>query len=383
MRDLTTHVTEAPLPPDYPIWLEEDPGSAPPIDSALGKNLREILDSEPVCMQRDLLHRVGSEIREIPILWKRLPGPALRAIFPVDAPSIEDGAVAALVTLYDLAGRRTLYAHPMHAGPGVNPLLAHLDGPMSQPKAQSGADGDMATRRMVEHKKALWERFLWEREEVGHPEAGRRWKNGYYWALRRLYFCARCSWCDWGSPLFGREDPEGPTEQGHQPQVTFPDPGLTEADSQVVSKVLSSAPWRIEAAYARRGDFTALETPGILKRGAEGHVFLVFPMSLQLLQGGTLVAIAAICHEPTGKVLHAHCLSAGPETEILFRCGASALGLPKPKDDHEWGSALEEYMVWRRKAWTEFWLDDLERGGAAASQRWLEGFWQALGRLLA
>jgi len=152
-------ISESPSPyrmcPDSPVEIHcaNDPNRI--IDSQLATIIQEILSSAPMRTQEKLFARIGQVIREAPILWKSLPGPFLRVIFPVTGPEIEEGTVAAVAVLHDLEDDRTLYAHPMHAGPAVNPLLANLDGPMAHPKAQSGSDGDRATRRMIEHKKSL------------------------------------------------------------------------------------------------------------------------------------------------------------------------------------------------------------------------------------
>jgi hypothetical protein len=364
-----------------PTWVKEGANTCTSSDSTLGRTLKLIFESDPVQAQVALLARIGSKALDAPIVWKPLPGPCLRAIFPVDVRQIEDGTVTAVVTLHNLATGRTMYAHPMHAGPGVNPLLAHLDGPMSQPKAQTGVNGDRTTRRMMEHKKALWDRFLREVDSHGLDEASNRWKSGYYWALRRLYFCDSCPSCWWGSPFYAAPVPSGVPYDWPLPEIDIPKAELNAEMWQTVQAILDSPLWKTEAAYALRGDFTVNTEPALIERGHDGTLFAVFPMEPKWIQGGTLIALGVTFDPIAGKVIHAHCLSAGPETEILYRCGARALGLPMPKIGAEWQAAVAEYKAWREKAWTQFWLDDLLKGGAEASKAWLEGYWQAMGRL--
>lgn len=369
--------------PCYPVWLEEDPTAPPAPGSLLGRQFGSVLDSPPVQALRTLLKPLGQEIVEDPpVLWKRMPGPHLRVIFPVRGGALEDGSVVAVVTLSSLDPLKTLYAHPMHAGPGVNPLLAHLDGPMAAPKAQNGADGDRATRRMVEHKKALWSRFQQERETLGAAEASRRWRNGYFWALRRLYFCAWCKPCDWGSPFFDVPLPGNETCKWTLPELPAPTIELAPAEEQVTQDILASEIWRVETEYALRGGFHTSARPVILKQMRDGFCYVVFPMRNGAIDGGTLVALAVIHHAPTRKVWHAQCLSAGPEAEILYRAALRPLGLPLPTSPERWAAAFETYAQWRRDAWIQFWLDELEHGFVHASRHWLSGFWTALDNLL-
>jgi hypothetical protein len=90
--------------------------------------------------------------------------------------------------------------------------------------------------------------------------------------------------------------------------------------------------------------------------------------------------VAAWFHAPSGTTPYVHCLPAGPEAEPLFLHGERALGLPLAGIGAE---ARKAYAAWRRSAWSRFWLDELELGRHAASRRWLDGWWEALGRLFA
>jgi hypothetical protein len=325
---------------------------------------------------------MGQEIGESPILWKMMPNNQLRVVFPVSAETIQLGTVAAIVTLHDLKTNRTLYAHPIHAGPETNPLLANLDGPMAAPKSQPDRNGDKATSRMIEHKRALWQRFCWDRETVGEAEASSHWKAGYYWALRRLYFCSWCFPCKWGSPYFDPPAGMEPVSKRHlRTPARNPASPLAAEDAAIVSDVLASEPWRIEVAYAARGGFEVEESPYLIQPLDEDWVLLVFPTEVSWIQGGTLVALAAVYQPSTRLVWHVQCLSAGPEPEILFMRGRAALGLPYPGQCSDSGLRTLAYATWRKEGWTRFWLDELEKGLKAASRHWLGEFPWALERL--
>ena len=288
--------------------------------------------------------------------------------------------MVAIVLLYDVARERTLYAHPVHAGPGANPLLKHIGGPMAQPKAQAGANGDRATLRLLEHKTALWACLERERETLGAEEADRRWRERYGWTLVRLYFCERCSACRWGSPIF-----EGIGETPYRsPRVVAqrPDPRRPGNWEKIVAPILESDIWKVEVAYACRGGFTTREDPQLLLRLDEDFSLAIFPTDAEFLTGGSIVALAVYLHEPTREVRYAFCLSAGPEAEMLFLHGDRAMGLPIPQPGAAGTQAREAYAQWRRDTWAQFWLDELELGIHEASGNWLTAYWEALGRLV-
>lgn len=171
-----------------PLWRLVASRRRRPMDSTLHRHISTALAGAAVRMQRDLLERLGLQIDTTPMLWKYMPGPYLRLFFRVEGESlaIEEGRVVALVLLHDPQRGRTLYAHPIHAGPQANPLLKHLHGPMAAPKAQEGANGDRATLRLLEHKQAIWDRFLLDRERLEPREAGQLRRERYFWALMRV-----------------------------------------------------------------------------------------------------------------------------------------------------------------------------------------------------
>lgn len=129
-------------------------------DVGLQARIERVLGSAPMRAIRSLLDPMGLRVEPTPIVHKYLSQQQLRLMFPVVGGTIQRGAVVSIVCLYNCTSEETLYAHPMHAGPNVNPLLNHPDGPMASPKAQPGQDGDRATARMIAHKEALWQRFL-------------------------------------------------------------------------------------------------------------------------------------------------------------------------------------------------------------------------------
>ncbi len=348
---------------------------APGLYAGLPARMDRVLGSAAVRALRSLLDPMGLTIEPTPILHKHLSQRHLRLIFPVTGGTIQLGTVVSIVCLYDCVTEATLYAHPMHAGPDVNPLLRHLDGPMASPKAQPGSDGDRATARLIAHKDALWRRFLRERESLGLREASQRWRKGYYWALTRLYFCTRCTFCRWGSPFL-----EGPDRDALPKPLTNDCPSSVcqpnEEHSAALAMIAASDIWEVEKSYVRRGGFEVCEHPRIVREVGGGFLQVIFPTNAALIQGGTPVAVSAVYSTLRRETVFAHCLAAGPEPEVPFLLGDAVLSLPKPGGDAS--SARTRYIAWRREAWSQFWLDELEHGIDVASERWLRSFWVAL-----
>ncbi|MFQ5461405.1 MAG: arsenosugar biosynthesis radical SAM (seleno)protein ArsS [Phycisphaerae bacterium] len=336
-----------------------------------------VLSSRPMRSIQFILDRRGLRVEPCPIVQKNLTDVLVRLMFPVVGGVIEDGAVVSIVCLFDRSANQTLYAHPMHAGPGINPLIKHPDGPMAAPKSQAGADGVRASRRIIEHKKALWDRFLQDRSALGQEEAGRRWREGYYWALKRLYFCSGCPRCKWGSPFFEVPDASLPP-MASSGMPAAPREPLVGQQATLIGEILRSEAWEVEAAYARRGGFSVSPHPRLLKALDDEFVQVIFPTDALVLQGGALVAVAFTYHRPSRQVVLSHCLCAGPDLDIQFRKGDVAFGLPGPQPGSAGDEAKSTYQQWRRAAWSRFWLNDLERGPEAASAVWLQEFWDAL-----
>jgi len=364
-----------------PLWRILAPQYRGPADRVTQKRIRVAWDSEAMRTQRQRLEALGLSVDPDPALWKYLPGPYLRLFFRVegDSPAIEEGQVVALVLLHDPSSEQTLYAHPVHAGPNANPLLKHLFGPMAGPKSQEGRNGDRATLRLLEHKRAIWDRFLHERRTLGANEAGRRWRERYFWSLVRLYFCERCPGCRWGTPQF-----EGLAGEPYRPAKAAPlrphlDPDVP---TDVLQVMRDSSVFSVETAYAQRGGFNVQPEPMVTTRLDATTAFVACPTDAEYLEGGALVGLAAYVGLPRGPVHYAHVLTAGPEPELVLLHGDRGLGLPPPQPAQAGVLARRRYVQWRRRAWSRFWLRELEEGPYAASRAWLREYWRALARLV-
>ena len=351
------------------------------VESDLEPHVAAALASPAVQIQREILEPLGLRLDPLPILWKKLPEAKLRLFFQVlgDSDAVEDGQIVALVLLHDLDAGRTLYAHTIHAGPRSNPLLKHLLGPMAAPKAQEGVNGERATIRLLEHKETMWTRFLQERDELGAEQAGQLWRDRYFWSLVRLYHCARCSACRWGMPQF-----EGPPGEPFRPEKRTPPPHRrvsSDIDPRLFANVRRSETWDIESRYAQRGGFEVFGDPQLAARFGDGLLLAVYPTDAEFLEAGSLVGLAVYVEEATARVRYALTLCAGPDPEFLFMQGECGFGFPPPQAGAAGEHARREYALWRREAWSRFWLWELEDGIYEASARWLNEFFRAIARL--
>lgn len=364
-----------------PLWRLLAAQYRRPMDATLRRHVSTALASAAVRAPRELLERLGLQIDTTPVLWKYLPGPYLRLFFRAEgeSPAVEEGQVVALVLLHDPHSGKTLYAHPIHAGPQANPFLKHLHSPMSAPKAQEGPNGDRATLRLLEHKRAIWDRFLLDCEKLEPGKAGQLWRDRYFWALVRLYFCERCPACRWGSPLFDGVPGEPHRTACNEPLPGHIAPGLTEA---LFERLRESDAWAVESAYVQRGGFAVSPAPALAVSISADTVFVAFPTDVQYVEPGVPVGLALYADASSANVLHAHVLTAGPEPEPAFLFGDRALGLPPPQPGQAGVAAREAYVRWRQQGWSQFWLRELEDGLHAAGRFWLAEYWEALKRLL-
>ncbi len=364
----------------HPLWRLVASRHRRPMDTKLRSHVSTALASAAVQIPRGLLERMGLCIDPIPALWKYLPGPYLRLFFDVVGgdPAVQEGQVVGLVLLHDPQRERTLYAHPIHAGPNANPLLKHLHGPMSVPKAQEGANGDRATLRLLEHKRAIWDRFLVDRETMEPADAGRLWRDRYFWALVRLYFCERCPACRWGSPCFDGAPGDPYRAECDEPLQGYIVPGLSAGFFEALRK---SAAWVVESAYVQRSGLVVDDVPLLALGLGSDTVFMAFRTNVEFVEAGIPVGLALYADVTSGEVLHAHVLTSGPEPEPALLFSSSALGLPPPQPGRAGISARESYVRWRAQGWSEFWLRELEEGSHAASRFWLAEYWAALKNL--
>ena len=148
---------------------------------------RSVSESPAFKAESASLARGGFEVGDHPRLFKVLGNDLVRLIYPVRAPEIVEGAVIALVCLYDLRQAVNVYAHAIHAGPSVNASLRSLFVPEKQARPQPGVAGYKAIQKFVAWKQAAWTQFLNDELDLGPERASALWLERFWKALDRMY----------------------------------------------------------------------------------------------------------------------------------------------------------------------------------------------------
>ena len=152
-------------------------------------------------------------------------------------------------------------------------------------------------------------------------------------------------------------------------------------DEEIIREVVASACFRTEAAYLLRGGIETAVRPKLLKHIDDRFVRLMFPTSATEVDDGTVVAMVCLWDCKEALNVYAHCISAGPGVNAQLRSLYSPLNQVKPQPGMEGDKAIAKFIAWKPAAWGKFLNEELDMGTAAASQRWLDGFWKALDRM--
>lgn len=154
------------------------------IDEAI---IEKVCTSDSFRAEKAALGRGGCRVADRPGLVKPLENRKVRLIFRTDARVIDYGVTVGLVCLFDQAAEVNIYAHPIHAGPGVNTALSSLFVPETQAQPQPGVAGYKARQKFVAWKKAAWSKFLIDELESGTEHASAIWLANFWKALDRMY----------------------------------------------------------------------------------------------------------------------------------------------------------------------------------------------------
>lgn len=149
--------------------------------------IEKVCTSDSFRAERAALGRGGCCVADRPALVKQLDNRKVRLIFRTDARVIDYGVTVGLVCLFDQIDEANIYAHPVHAGPGVNTALSSLFVPETQAQPQPGVAGYKARQKFVAWKKAAWAKFLIDELEAGTEEASAIWLTNFWKALDRMY----------------------------------------------------------------------------------------------------------------------------------------------------------------------------------------------------
>jgi len=149
--------------------------------------IQRTVSSECFRAEAAYLQRGGIETATQPDLLKHIDDRFVRLVFPTSSRELDDGAVVAMVCLWDKRENINVYAHCISAGPGVNAQLRSLYSPLNQVKPQPGMEGDRAVTKFIAWKQGAWGKFLNEELELGAAEASKRWLASFWKALDRMY----------------------------------------------------------------------------------------------------------------------------------------------------------------------------------------------------
>ncbi len=340
-----------------------------------------VLDSASLQSHKNELERAGLRIEPESIVYKDVLDTLACVIFPVTGGAIEVGAVVAMECLFDRKLDQTVLVQTLHAGAEVDSSIGPSGAPIFAYTPQVGEDGKHADRRFVEHKRALWHRFLLDRPLLGEMDAGQRWRDAFYWSLQRRFFCCGCPQCQWRSPFFESPDPNVPREVLGGTEGAFR-PTLCAEQGAIVDIILHSQAWGVELERAQREGLTILDHPRFLKTLSDQQVQVIFPTNSPAIHVGGLVAVWFAVHVPSQSVVSIARLSAGSETNTGWEAGEGEADVAESFSQSVNKKALAAYHSWRHDAWLEFWMNDLEHGPEFASHRWLANFWMALEALL-
>lgn len=155
----------------------------------------------------------------------------------------------------------------------------------------------------------------------------------------------------------------------------------SKSQDQIISAVVRSECFQVEAGWLRRGGVTVSESPRLLKHLENQLVRLIFPTTTQTVEEGTAVALICLFDLQKSVTVYAHAAFAGPTANASLRSLYNPPTQAKPQPGVEGNKAILKFVAWKEAAWQKFLVDELELGNAGASRIWLDHFWKALDRM--
>ncbi len=152
-------------------------------------------------------------------------------------------------------------------------------------------------------------------------------------------------------------------------------------EPDIVARTVASACFEIEATYLKRGGIEVAVQPRLYKHIDDRFVRLIFPTTVTEVDDGTVVGLVCLWDRQAGCNVYAHCIAAGPGVNAQLRAVHSPLNQVKPQPGTLGDAAVAKFVAWKQAAWGKFLNDELDCGTAEASARWIECFWNALGRM--
>jgi len=162
---------------------------------------------------------------------------------------------------------------------------------------------------------------------------------------------------------------------------------MTEQE-RIIQACRDSEGFRTEKIYAERsGSHKISLLPRLYKRldrdeaRGETLVRVVFPAEDQLIELGTVIAVTCLYDLDNEYNIYGHVICAGPGVNGLLKAIHAPMGSAHPQPGVAGERAVMHFVDWKRAAWDQFLLAELDHGREHASALYLRNFWKAMDRL--
>lgn len=161
-----------------------------------------------------------------------------------------------------------------------------------------------------------------------------------------------------------------------------------EEQERIIQACRDSACFKAEKIYAERsGSHTISLLPRLYKKlerdekRNENLVRVVFPAEDQLIELGTVIAVTCLYDLDNEYNIYGHVICAGPGVNGLLKAIHAPMGSAHPQPGAAGERAVMHFVDWKRAAWDQFLLAELDHGREHASALYLQNFWKAMDRM--
>jgi len=162
---------------------------------------------------------------------------------------------------------------------------------------------------------------------------------------------------------------------------------MTEQE-RIIQACRDSEGFKTEKVYAERsGSHKISLLPRLYKKlerdEARGEMLVrvVFPAEDQLIELGTVIAVTCLYDLDNAYNIYGHVICAGPGVNGLLKAIHAPMGSAHPQPGAAGERAVMHFVDWKRAAWDQFLLAELDHGREQASALYLQNFWRAMDRM--
>lgn len=162
---------------------------------------------------------------------------------------------------------------------------------------------------------------------------------------------------------------------------------MTEQE-RIIQACRDSEGFKTEKVYAERsGSHKISLLPRLYKKlerdevRGETLVRVVFPAEDQLIELGTVIAVTCLYDLENAYNIYGHVICAGPGVNGLLKAIHAPMGSAHPQPGAAGERAVMHFVDWKRAAWDQFLLAELDHGREYASALYLQNFWKAMDRM--